>query len=131
MADRVSPIIKSPSQCPGTPRAPAPARRSVLGLGRPLGEHDLGGDVTLRLIARALPGLAQRPPSPQAGDQLTLERAAPFDVERLVDRLVADAHVRIVGEVDDEAAADLLRTPGRRPPTVRTMGLVQALPDRR
>ncbi len=32
---------------------------------------------------------------------------APLDVERLVDRFVADAHVLIVGEVDDESFGDL------------------------
>ena len=30
---------------------PVPRDRSVLSLGRPLAEHDLGGDVTLRLVA--------------------------------------------------------------------------------
>src|SRR3954462_14016127 len=97
-----------------------PGGRPVLGLGRPLAEHDVGGDVTLRFIARALTGLAQRPASPQAGHQLTLERAAPFDVERWLNRLGADAPPNVVGEVDEEPSADLLRTPGRGPATVRT-----------
>src|SRR5215204_6489168 len=54
-----------------------------------------------------------------------------FDEQRLIDRLVADAHGLIIGEVDFQPLRDLLWTPRRRPPPVLAMGLVQTLPRRR
>src|SRR5690606_2756794 len=59
------------------------------------------------------------------------ERTTALDVERLVDRLVADAHGLIIREVDLQALRDLLRTPRRRPAPVLTTGLVQPFPRRR
>lgn len=105
--------------------------RSVLDLGGSFAQDDIGGDVPLRPVPRAFTGLAQRPTGSQAGHQLTLERAASLDVERLVNRLVADAHVLMVGEVDDQPSTDLLRAPGRRPAVVCTVWLVQPFPGRR
>ena len=101
---------------------------TVLGLGGPLAEDDVGGDVPLRLVPRPGSRLAQRPAGAQAGDQLTLERAAALDEQRLVDRLVADAHGLIIGEVDHQPVRDLLRAPGRRPTAGPPVRLVQPLP---
>ncbi len=72
----------------------------VIGFGRTLGQDDISGDVPLRLVSRTGPRPPQRLTGAQAGDQLTLERAAPLDEQRLVDRLMADAHGPIIGEVD-------------------------------
>src|SRR3954468_10590235 len=109
---------------------PVTGDRPVLGLGGPFAEHDVGGDMALRLVPRPFPRFAQRATGAQAGHQLTLERAASLDVERLVDRLVADAHVDIVGEVQDQPPGDLLRTPGRGPAPIGPVRLVQPLPGR-
>src|SRR3954453_3270705 len=110
---------------------PVTGDRPVLGLGGPFAEHDVGGDMALRGVPRPFPRFTQRATGAQAGHQLTLERAASLDVERLVDRLVADAHVDIVGEVEDQSPGDLLRTPGRGPAPIGAVRLVQPLPGRR
>jgi hypothetical protein len=101
--------------------------RPVLGFGRPLADHDLGSDEPLAAAARAGPGNPQRPTRPQAGRQLAAQRAAPLDVEGLVDRLVGDPHGPIIGEVDPESVRDLLRTPRGGPAPVLTASV--APPD--
>ncbi len=60
--------------------------------------------MTLGPVAGSFAGLAQSAPGAKARHQLPFERTSAFDVERLVDRLVTDAHVRIIGEVNDEAS---------------------------
>ncbi len=86
------------------------------------------------MAAGPLPGASlwdpQGSPGPQAGDQLTLERSAPLDVERLVDRLVRDPHRFIIGEVRLEPVRDLLRTPRLGPAAVLPSRLVASLPRR-
>lgn len=121
MADVFSPIMRSPSRC---------LHRSVLRLGGSLTDHDISGDVTLRLVARALPRLAQRTSGPQTGHEFTLEGTAPLDVDLLVDRLMADTHLRIAAEIDAQPFGDLLGAPGCRPPPVGAVRLVQPLPGR-
>ena len=54
---------------------------------------------------------ADRPFAPERAGQLARELAAGVDVESLVDRLSADAHVRLVREVLHEPPTDLLRRP--------------------
>ncbi len=69
------------------------------------------------MAARSLrgtrPWLSQGSAGAQARDELPLERATSLDVKGLVDRLVADPHGLIIGEVEQESTGDLLRTPGR------------------
>src|SRR5689334_5020368 len=84
--------------------------------------------MALRLVPRPCPWLPQRPARAQARDQLPVERAAPLDEQRLVDRLVADAHGLILGELGLEPVADLLRAPRCRPSPVLPVRLVQAFP---
>ena len=96
---------------------PVAGHGTVLDLGGPLADHHLGRDVRPGLLPGARPRHPQRPPGAQAGDQLALERAAALDVERLVDRLVADPHGLIIGEVDLAAAAR--SAPGSTPCTHR------------
>ena len=84
-----APMIRSPSQCPGTARSSTSAGRSEI--------------ITMSVIraggrpVAARP--AQRPAGAQARGQLPAQLAPALDVERLVDRLVADPHLLIVGEV--------------------------------
>jgi hypothetical protein len=113
-------MIKSPSQLPRD--------RTIGGFGRAFAEDDIRGDMPLRLVPRSGSRFPQRPASAQARDQLTLERATSLDEQRLVDRLVADAHGLIIREVGLQAMRDLLRAPGCRPSPVLPMRLVQALP---
>ena len=120
MADRPVPMIRSPSQCPGTARSAASAGRSLITTSAvtwPCG-----------LLLRPRSWFPQRPARAQARHQFAFERTPPLDVQRLVDRLVADAHGLIIGEIDLQPVADLLRTPRRRPPSVLAVRLVQAFP---
>src|SRR5665648_976495 len=99
--------------------------------GGPLADHHLGRNVAAGPPARARAGNAQCPPGAQAGDQLALVRAAALNVERLVDRLVADAHGVFIGELHLQPVRDLLRTPGARPSPGLAPRLVSPFPGRR
>jgi hypothetical protein len=83
----------------------------VGGFNGPLADHDLVGDEALAAAARAGPGDAQRPAGPQARGQLALQRSPALDEQRLIDRLVRDAHRLIIGEVQAQPVGNLLRTP--------------------
>ena len=102
----------------------------VLDLGGSFADHHLRGDMGPGGLAGPGPRNPQRPPRAQACDQLTLERTPAFDVERLIDGLVADAHGLIIGEIDTQPVRDLLGTPALGPAAVPTMRLVAALPLR-
>src|SRR6266702_1404119 len=86
-----APMIRSPSQWPGTARSAASAGRAPL----------------ISLAA----GLAQRPPGPQADRQLAAQRAPALHVDRLAAGLVGHPHLRLVGELSLQHGADLLRRP--------------------
>jgi len=60
-------------------------------------------------LSFATPWLAHRAPGAQERGELTLEPAAGLDIQRLVDRLGRHTHLRVVGELQDESARDLLR----------------------
>lgn len=102
--------------------------RPISGFGRPLGDDDIGGDVTLGFVLRSGPGFAQRAASPQRGDEFAFERSAPFDVKGLVDRFVTDPHALIIGEIDFDSLGDLFRTPCQRPRAVAPARLVPTPP---
>ena len=80
---------------------PMPGDGPVVHLGRPLADHDhrvgepggTGGGVAVRLAAGA--------PGPQS--------AAGLQVEGLVDRLRGHPHLPVIGVVDRQSVADLLR----------------------
>ena len=55
---------------------PVSRNRSVLGLGGPLADHDVGAYKRLAATTAASPRHAQRPPGAQAGRQLAAHRAA-------------------------------------------------------
>ena len=122
MAERCSPMTRSPSQWPGT------ARSSTLG--GPLADQHVVGDVVPGSASDSSSGVPQRTPGSQAGDQFTLQRAASIDIEGLVDGLVADPHGLIIGEVDRQTPRDLFGAPGLHPAPVTSMWLVLALPLR-
>lgn len=77
---------------------------------------------------RSCSGHPQRPPGAQAQDQLTLERSTPFDIQRQVDRFMADPHRQVVGVVDLQTLGDSLRAPRLHPSAISAMGLVPAGP---
>src|SRR5437763_16936520 len=84
--------------------------RTVLHLGGTLGdEHHVGDPPTP--LSGAPARLADGPAGPQATGQLTAQPAASLHVDSLVDRLVADPHLLIVGELGRKPRGDLLRTP--------------------
>ena len=106
---------------------PVARHRPVGGFGRALADHDLRADEVPAAPARAGPRHAQRPPGAQARGQLAAQRAAALDVERLIDRLVADPHRLIIGEVHPQPVGDLLRTP--RPGPAALLPAAVTAPD--
>ena len=94
IADLFSPMIRSPSQCPGTARSAASAGRSLI----------ITSGVTNflpRPRVRARGTRSARPVRRHAVSSRS-QRATALHVERLIDRLVADPHRLIIGEVDPQ-----------------------------
>ena len=102
--------------------------RSVLGLGGPLADHDVGAYKLLAATTAASPRRAQRPPGAQAGRQLAAQCPPPLDVQRLVNRLVRDPHRFIVGILDPEPMGDLLRAPRCHPMSVLAAAMTSTTP---
>src|SRR5699024_11189846 len=123
IADLPVPMIKSPSQWPGTARSSASAGRSL--------RTTSALTWPCALFFDRARGCRNARARAQTGDQFALERTTALDEQRLVDRLVADAHGLIIGEVERQPVRDLLRTPRQRPTPVSPVGLAQALPGRR
>jgi hypothetical protein len=90
----------------------------VDGFGGPLADHDLFGDEPFPAPAGAGPGDAQRPAGPQTRGQLALQRSSALDEQRLIDRLMGDAHRLIIGEVQAQPVGDLLWTPRPGPTAI-------------
>ena len=97
---------------------PVAGNGPIFDLGGAFADHDLRCDELLAASAGASSRHPKRPTGSQASDQLALERAAALDEERLIDRLVGDAHGLIIGEVDPETVRDLFRAPRLRPAPV-------------
>ena len=96
---------------------PVPGHGTVLRLGGTLTDEHLLGDEVLpapRPTARD----PQRTTGAQARRQLTAQRAATLDIERLIDRLVRDTHRLIIRELQTQPVRDLLRAPRLRPAAV-------------
>ncbi len=94
IADRPVPMIRSPSQCPGTARSAASAGRSLITTSAVTCPCGLFRD-------RARGSRSARPVRRHATSS-RLSAPRPCDEQRLVDRLVADAHGLIIGELDPE-----------------------------
>ena len=120
IAELPSPMIRSPSQCPGTARSSASAGRSLI--------HDVGADKLLAATTAASPRHAQRPPGAQACRQLAAQRPPPLDIQRLVDGLVRDPHRCIVWILYPDPMGDLLRAPRRRPRSVLAAAMTAPTP---
>ena len=90
---------------------PVSRTRSVLDLGGPLTDQDLGSDKRLAATTAAGPRHAQRLPGAQAGRQFAAPCPPPLDGQRLGDRLVRDPHRDVIGIRSPEAVGDLLRAP--------------------
>ena len=110
---------------------PVSRNRSVLGLGGPRADHDVGAYKRLAATTAASPRRAQRPPGAQAGRQLAAQCPPPLDVQRLVDGLVRDPHRVIVGILDPEPMGDLLRAPRCRPMSVLAAAMTSTTPGAR
>ena len=112
--------------------------QAALGLGGPLADRDGADDLAAPVGPAA--AAADRAARPQAGLQLLAELPAGVEVDRLVDRLVADPHRRVVGELHLQPPAGLLgRVPsvqhglhfppqGRVPAEFRRLGAALPLP---
>lgn len=122
IAERCIPMIRSP--------LPVPGDGTVRGFGGTFTDQRVAGDVRPRACFTRARGDAKRPPGPQAGDEFALEGTAALDVERLVDRLMADVHRLILRKLGSESSGDLLRTPSGSSCPVATVGFVAALPLR-
>src|SRR3954464_6908921 len=82
---------------------------------RALADHDLRGDEGLAPPAGPRPRDAQSPAAPQAGGQVAAQGSPALNEQRLVDGFMADAHRRVLGKVETQAASDLFRAPRRGP----------------
>ena len=103
IAELRRPRIKSPSQWPGTARSAASAGRWLI----------MTSSVTNPLPrprARAL-GTRSVLPVRRHAVSSRLQRSPALDKQRLIDRLMRDAHRLIIGEVQAQPVGDLLRTP--------------------
>src|SRR4051794_8943988 len=109
IAEPPEPRMRSPSQWPGTARSAASAGRSLI---------KISGPTKPLLRPRVRARGTRSAPGPQARGQLATQRAAALDVERLIDRLVRDAHRVIIREVQRQSVGDLRRAPRVGPAAV-------------
>ena len=106
---------------------PVPRDGSVVCFGGALANEDRVGDEAFAATG-AGPGDAERPSGAQACGEFTAQSPAALDIQRLVDRLVGDAHRRIIGEIDAEPVSDLLGAPRCRPAPILTTSMATADP---
>ena len=88
---------------------PVPGHRTILDLGRPLGDHHHPRDPPPRLHPPPRP--ARRAPGPQLRGQLPAQLPAGLHEQRPIDRLVTDPHLPIIGILALQSGRDLLRRP--------------------
>src|SRR3954452_7719379 len=88
---------------------------AILDLRGPGADHHLLDDKAVAALVDASTWHPQRAARAQTRDQLALERTPTLHIQRLLDRLMADPHRRIVGEIDLQPIRDLLRAPRLRP----------------
>ena len=120
IAELASPRIKSLSQWPGTARSSTQAGRSLMR------SSCVTNDLP-RPCTRSS-GHAQRSAGLQASSQLSAKRPTALHVQRLVDRLVANAHRSVYGEVGQQAIRDLFRAPRPRPAAGLSASMSAPLP---
>jgi len=78
-------------------------------------KHDFGGDE--RSVLAGPPGAwnPQRPTRKETRGQFAVQPTAVFDVKRLVDGLMTDAHGAVIRKIKGQSLSDLLWTPGTGP----------------
>ena len=113
IAELSMPMMRSPSQWPGTARSAAFAGRWLIMIS---GETKVLPGLRVRALRHP-----QRPTGAQAGRQFTAQRSSTLHIKCLIDRLVTDAHRLILGEVEPKATRNLFRAPCRRPASVLSM----------
>src|SRR5438445_9201672 len=88
---------------------PMARNATVVDLRRALGDRDQIPRAAARIdaLARTARGATR----PEVGVQLPAQLSARLDIQRLVNRLVADPHPLIVGMVELQSGRDLLRRP--------------------
>ena len=101
----------------------------VSDLGRTLTDHDLGGDEGFAPSARPGSRHTQCPSCAQTGGQLAAQRTATLHIEGLINRLMADTHRFILGEVDRQTAGNLFRAPSRGPTPVLPASRSPSIPS--
>src|SRR5437667_9289604 len=96
---------------------PVPRNSAIVDLRRAIADQDHVLEPAGTGLLRAHVGPSLRPSRPEAGRELLAQRAARLDEQRLIDRLVRNAHGQVVRIVTDQPRGDLLRRPvGAQPP---------------
>ena len=72
---------------------------------RSIADHQRIGDEGLAPIAGTFTGQPQRASGSQAGREVPPQGAAPLNIKRLINGLVADAHTQVLGKVPPQGAA--------------------------
>ena len=103
-----------------------PRHSAILRFCRPVRDHHLLANVCPGLCLCPGPGHAQRPPSTQTANQLTLESPSALDVERLVDGFVRNAHGFVIRKVGLQSIGNLFGRPTIDPFAVTAMRLVSS-----
>lgn len=105
---------------------PMPWNGPVVGFGGAVADQRSLGDMGPGLATGPFPRDPKRPARAQTPHELPLQSPSGFDEQCLVDRFVTDPHGLIIGEVDLQPVADLLRAPTQHPGPVLAMRLVAA-----
>ena len=103
IAELPSPMMRSPSQCPGTARSSTSGGRFLIRISGP----------TNALPRPRRRALGTRSACPVRRQAVSSRRSGPppLDIQRLVDSLVRDPHRDVIGILYPEAVGDLLRAP--------------------
>lgn len=104
---------------------------AILDLGGPGADHHFLGDEAVAALIDASTWHPQRPARTQTRDELAFERAAALHVQSLVDRLMADPHRCIVGEIEPQPIRDLLRAPRLCPAPILSPSMAATDPAHR
>ena len=107
------PRMRSPSQCPGTALSAISGGRWLI-----IMAFVMNG---LAATSSSLPRKTKGASRTQTGRQLPAQRTASLNIQGLIDRLMADAHGRILGVIKPEPMRDLFGTPGYRPTPALTV----------
>ena len=118
--------VPTAERCPADDQIPFPVtgHGPVFGLSRTVGDHDHARNLSSSLDPAARSALS--PTGSQATGSSRRSSPAALDEQRLIDRLVAHPHHRIVWELQPQPAGDLLG----RPPLLQPLGHLGGEPTR-